>query len=94
MVTKLRSNRKREAPSDPTRNDLDLGATAEWYLTVRCANLKCERLIAFKKSVDPGDRPNLCIAITGKPSVVCPHCKAATRFSRDQIERRQVVLAH
>src|ERR1700730_14517607 len=28
----------------PTRNDLDLGATAEWYLTVRCANLKCERL--------------------------------------------------
>jgi hypothetical protein len=57
----------------PTRNDYDLGATAEWYLTVRCANLKCERLIAFKNSVDPGDRPNLCIAITGKPSVVCPH---------------------
>ncbi len=75
-------------------HDFDLGSTAEWYLTVRCANLECERLIAFKKSVDPGDRPNLCIAITGKPSVVCPHCKAATRFSCDQIERRQVVLTN
>jgi hypothetical protein len=32
------------------------------------------------------------VAITGKPSVVCPHCKAATRYHRDQIERRQVVL--
>ena len=75
-----------------TRTDDGLGAAAEWYLTVRCGDPKCARLIAFKKSVDPVDRPNLRIAITGKPSVVCPHCKAATRFRRDQIERRQVVL--
>jgi hypothetical protein len=77
-----------------TRTDDGLGATAEWYLTVRCADPKCARLIAFKKSVDPDGRPNLGIAITGNPSVICPHCKAATRFSRDEIERRQVVLAH
>ena len=76
----------------PTRTDDDLGATAEWYLTVRCANLMCARLIAFQKSVDQGDNPDLRIAITGKPSVVCPHCKVATRFRHDQIERRQVVL--
>jgi hypothetical protein len=75
-----------------TRTDDGLGAAAEWYLTVRCADPKCARLIAFKKSVDPADRPNLRITVTGKPSVVCPHCKAATRFRRDQIERRQVVL--
>jgi hypothetical protein len=49
-------------------------------------------LIAFQESVDPVGRPNLRIAITGRPFVVCPHCKAATRFSRSQIERRQVVL--
>ena len=68
------------------------GATAGWYLTVRCANSLCARLIAFQESVDPVGRPNLRIAITGRPSVVCPHCKAATRFSRSQIVRRQVVL--
>jgi hypothetical protein len=72
--------------------DDDLGATAEWYLTVRCAHPTCARLIAFQKSVDPGDHPDLQIAITGKPCVVCPHCKTATRFRRHQIERRQVVL--
>jgi hypothetical protein len=65
---------------------------AEWYLTVRCANSTCARLIAFQKSFDPGNRPDLQIAVTGRPSVVCPHCKAATRFRRAQIERRQVVL--
>jgi hypothetical protein len=54
----------------------------------------CARLIAFQKSVDPGDNPDLGIAITGKPFVVCPHCKVATRFRDDQIERRQVVLTH
>jgi hypothetical protein len=54
----------------------------------------CARLIAFQKSVDPGDNPDLGIAITGKPSVICPHCKVATRFCHDQIERRQVVLTH
>jgi hypothetical protein len=52
----------------------------------------CARLIAFQKSVDQGANPELRIAITGNPSVVCPHCKAATRFRHDQIERRQVVL--
>jgi len=78
----------------PTSTDDDLGATAEWYLTVRCANPTCARLIAFQKSVDPDDHPELRIAITGRPSVICPHCKVATRFRRDQIERRQVVLTH
>jgi hypothetical protein len=29
---------------------------------------------------------------SGKLSVVCPHCKAATRFRGEEIERRQVVL--
>jgi hypothetical protein len=74
------------------RTDHDLGATAEWYLTVRCTNLLCARLIAFQKSVGQGDNPDLGIAITGNPSVVCPYCKVATRFRYDQIERRQVVL--
>ena len=74
------------------RTDDDLGTTAEWYLTVRRANLLCARLIAFQKSVDQGDNPDLAIAITGNPSVVCPHCKVATRFRHDKIERRQVVL--
>src|SRR5258708_39249358 len=46
------------------RTDDDPGATAEWYLTVRCANLMCARLIAFQKSVDQGDNPDLRIAIT------------------------------
>ncbi len=48
-----------------TRSDDDLGATAEWYLTIRCANLMCARLIAFQKSVHQGDNPDLRIAITG-----------------------------
>jgi uncharacterized Zn-finger protein len=81
-----------EAPSDRRTPNNDLGATAEWYLTVRCAVPKCARLIAFQKSVPPGAHPNLWIAITGKLSVVCPHCKAATRFRGEEIERRQVVL--
>jgi hypothetical protein len=76
------------------RTDDDLGTTAEWYLTVRCANLLCGRLIAFQKSVDQGDNPDLAIAITGNPSVVCPHCKVATRFRHDHIERRQVMLTY
>jgi cold shock protein len=83
---------ERGGPIKPTRIDDTFGGTAEWYLTVRCTNPTCARLIAFQKSADPGYRPNLRIAVTGKPSVVCPHCKAATRFRRDQIERRQVVL--
>jgi hypothetical protein len=54
----------------------------------------CGRLIAFQKSVDQGDNPDLAIAITGNPSVVCPHRKVATRFRHDHIERRQVVLTY
>ncbi len=77
-----------------TRTDNDLGATAEWYLTVRCANLLCARLIAFQKSIDQGDNPDLAIAISGSPSVVCPYCNVATRFRHDQIERRHVVLTY
>jgi hypothetical protein len=76
------------------RTDNDFGVAAEWYLTVRCANLLCGRLIAFQKSVDQGDNLDLAIAITGNPSVVCPHCKVATRFRHDHIQRRQVVLTH
>jgi hypothetical protein len=76
------------------RTEDDLGAAAEWYLTVRCANLLCRRLIAFQKSVDQGDNPDLAIAISGNPSVVCPHCKVATRFRHDHIEGRQVVLMY
>jgi hypothetical protein len=57
------------------RAEDDLGATAEWYLTVRRANLLCRRLIAFQESVDQGDNLHLAIAIIGNPSVVCPHCK-------------------
>jgi hypothetical protein len=63
-----------------------------WYLTVRCANAACGRLIAFQKSVSQGADPELRITITGKPSTVCPHCKITTRFRRAQIERRQVIL--
>jgi hypothetical protein len=46
------------------------------------------------KNLSIRDHPDLRIAITGSPSVVCPHCKVATRFRHDQIERRQVVLTH
>jgi hypothetical protein len=52
------------------RTDDDLGATAEWYLTVRCANPLCRRLIAFQKSVDQGDNLDLAIAITGNLSAL------------------------
>jgi len=51
-------------------------------------------VIAFQKSVDQGDNPDLGIAITGNPSVVSPHCRVATHFRHDQIERRQVVLTY
>jgi len=78
----------------PRRTDDNPGVTAEWYLTVRCANPTCARLIAFQKSVDPDDHLELRIEITGKPTVVCPHCKVAIRFRLDQIERRRIVLLH
>jgi hypothetical protein len=91
-------SRARSAPADcpvpigPTHRDRNIETTAVWYLTVRCANAACGRLIAFQKSVSQGDDPALGIAITGNPSIVCPHCKITTRFRRAQIERRQVIL--
>ena len=68
------------------------GTIAEWYLTVRCTNAACGRLIAFQKARYPGDDASVRFAVTGLPSVNCPHCKRLVRFRRDQIERRQVLL--
>jgi len=53
----------------------EFGDSAEWYLTVRCADSMCRRLIAFQKAVYLGDRPNLRFAVIGEPSVNCPHCR-------------------
>ena len=71
-----------------------LDATAEWYLTVRCTNLSCARLIAFKKAIDCRDLSNLRLAVTGEPSVNCPSCGTLVHLRQHQIERRQVVLMH
>ena len=38
------------------------------------------------------DAANLRLAVTGTPSVNCPHCQTLVRFRLDQIERRQVTL--
>jgi hypothetical protein len=70
--------------------DFDDGA--EWYLTVRCASSKCGWLIAFQKAVYAGDQPNLRFAITGEPTVHCPHCGTPMRVRIDQIERRRIVV--
>ena len=67
-------------------------ATASGYLTVRCTNPTCARLIAFQKTEFRGGEPNLRLAVTGKLSVDCPHCKRLVRFRGEQIERRNVVL--
>jgi hypothetical protein len=32
------------------------------------------------------------LAVTGKLSIECPHCKRLVRFRGEQIERRNVVL--
>jgi len=64
----------------------------EWYLTVRCTDSMCRRLIAFQKAVYSGDQPNLRFAVTGEPSVSCPHCGMRVPIRVDQIERRRVVL--
>jgi hypothetical protein len=66
--------------------------TTEWYLTVRCTNFSCQRLIAFQKSEFPGENPNLRIRIIGAPSVNCPHCNALVRFGSDQIEHKRVLV--
>jgi hypothetical protein len=70
----------------------DFGDGAEWYLTVRCASSKCGQLIAFQKALYAGDQPNLRIAITGEPTVRCPHCRTPMRVSVDQIKRRRIVV--
>src|SRR5262249_9532776 len=53
----------------------DFAATADWYLTVRCSDPTCARLIAFQKTRFRGADPNVRLAVTGKLSVECPHCK-------------------
>ncbi len=65
---------------------------AEWYLTVRCTNTECMRLIAFQKAVYRGSHSNLGLAVTGEPSVDCPYCGTRVRVSTEQIERRKVML--
>jgi hypothetical protein len=70
----------------------DQGSPAEWYLTVRCTNGACMRLIAFQKAVYRGNHSNLGLAVTGEPSVDCPYCGTQVRFSMEQIERRKVTL--
>ena len=71
----------------------DLSTTGEWYLTVRCKNAVCARLIAFQKAIHRGNHSNLRLAITGEPSVDCPYCGTRVRFSIGQIERRKVLLS-
>ena len=71
----------------------DFLTTEEWYLTVRCKNAACTRLIAFQKAIYRGDHSNLQLAVTGEPSVDCPYCGTRVRFSIGQIERRKVVLS-
>jgi hypothetical protein len=70
----------------------DFAATAEWYLTVRCSDPTCARLIAFQKTRFRGTDPNVRLAVTGKLSAECPHCKRLMRFREEQIVRRNVVL--
>ncbi len=70
----------------------DLAAVADWYLTVRCTNPTCARLIAFQKTRYCDGNPDVRLAVIGKLSVDCPHCKTLVRFHREQIERRHVVL--
>jgi hypothetical protein len=70
----------------------DFGDSAEWYLTVRCASPHCRRLIAFQKALYAGDQPNLRFAITGEPTVHCPHCRTPMRVRSDQIKRRRIIV--
>jgi hypothetical protein len=77
----------------PISTSDDLSTAEEWYLTVRCKNAACMRLIAFQKAISRGDHSNLRLAITGEPSVDCPYCGTRMRFSIGQIERRKVVLS-
>ena len=72
----------------------NIAGPSEWYLTVRCNNASCARLIAFQKARFPGQDPNLRIEAAGNLSVHCPNCKSLVRFRSDQIERQDVVLIH
>ena len=80
--------------SDSPDGTSEFAATADWYLTVRCSNSACSRLIAFQKTRFGGGNPNLRVAAIGDLSVACPHCKRLMRFQSEQIERRHVVLTH
>jgi hypothetical protein len=88
------SARESGMPSQRPRPTSEFAASAEWYLTVRCSNPTCTRLIAFQKTRFGRGNPNLRLAVIGNLSVACPHCKLLTRFQEEQIERRCVVLTH
>jgi hypothetical protein len=77
----------------PISTSDDLSPAEGWYLTVRCTNTACTRLIAFQKAIYRGDHSNLQLGVTGEPSVDCPYCGTRVRFSIGQIERRKVVLS-
>jgi hypothetical protein len=79
-------------PMDRVAGAGDFGDSADWYLTVRCASSKCRQVIAFQKTLYPGDQPNLRFAINGEPTVRCPHCGKIMRVKIDQIERRRIVV--
>jgi hypothetical protein len=78
--------RRREPAND------NIAGPSEWYLTVRCNNAFCARLIAFQKARFPGADPDLAIQTSGNLSVQCPHCRTLVRFRSEQIERQDVVL--
>ena len=79
-------------PKGPEPANIGFAATSDWYLMGRFSNPRCARLIAFQKSRFYGADPNRRLAVTGKLSVECPHCKRLVRFQEEQIERRNVVL--
>ena len=81
-------------PSESPRLTSEFAATADWYLTVRCSNPDCNRLIAFQKTPFGCGNANLRFAVIGELSIACPHCKQLMRFHGEQIERRPVVLSH
>jgi hypothetical protein len=88
----MRQTNRTGKPIDQMAVAGDFGDGAEWYLTVRCASSKCGQLIAFQKAHYAGDQPNLRFAITGKPTVQCPHCGTPMRVKIDQIERRRIAV--
>ena len=77
----------------PISTSDDLSTAEEWYLTVRCTNTACTRLIAFQKAIYRGNHLNLRLAITGETSVDCPYCGTRVRFGVGQIECRKVMLS-